>query len=139
MGIGMGYAIAAAVETGQPVIAIEGDSAFGFSGMEAEVIARYDLPVITVVLNNSGVYRGDEASPNGDPAPTYLRARHDVLMQAFGGTGYQATTPDQVGELLRKALAEGKPALIDCIIDPADGTESGNIGHLNPKGLSPKK
>ena len=85
------------------------------------------------------MYRGDEASPNGDPAPTYLRARHDVLMQAFGGTGYQATTPDQVGELLRKALAEGKPALIDCIIDPADGTESGNIGHLNPKGLSPKK
>jgi oxalyl-CoA decarboxylase len=139
MGIGMGYAIAAAVETGQPVIAIEGDSAFGFSGMEAEVIARYDLPVITVVLNNSGVYRGDDASPSGDPAPTYLSARHDILMQAFGGTGYQATTPDQVGEMLRKALAEGKPALIDCIIDPADGTESGNIKHLNPKGLNTKQ
>ncbi|TQM09958.1 oxalyl-CoA decarboxylase [Pseudonocardia kunmingensis] len=139
MGIGMGYAIAAAVETGQPVIAIEGDSAFGFSAMEAEVIARYDLPVITLVLNNSGVYRGDEASPSGDPAPTYLSARHDVLMQAFGGTGYQATTPDQVSEMLRKALAEGKPALIDCIIDPADGSESGNIGHLNPKGLTGKK
>jgi oxalyl-CoA decarboxylase len=138
MGIGMGYAIAAAVETGQPVIAVEGDSAFGFSGMEAEVIARYDLPVITVVLNNSGVYRGDDASPSGDPAPTYLSARHDILMQAFGGTGYQATTPDQVGEMLRKALAEGKPALIDCIIDPADGTESGNIAHLNPKGLNGK-
>ena len=59
-------------------------------------------------------------------------------MQAFGGTGYQATTPDQVGEMLRKALAEGRPALIDCIIDPADGTESGNIAHLNPKGLSSK-
>ena len=139
MGIGMGYAIAAAVETGQPVIAIEGDSAFGFSGMEAETIARYDLPVITVVLNNSGVYHGDEASPTGDPAPTYLRARHDVIMQAFGATGHQATTPDQVGELLRKALAEGKPALIDCVIDPADGTESGNIKHLNPKGLAAKK
>jgi oxalyl-CoA decarboxylase len=139
MGIGMGYAIAAAVETGQPVIAIEGDSAFGFSGMEAEVIARYDLPVITVVLNNSGVYRGDETSPSGDPAPTYLSARHDILMQAFGGTGYRATTPDQVGEMLRKAIAEGKPALIDCIIDPADGTESGNIKHLNPKGLGAKQ
>lgn len=139
MGIGMGYAIAAAVETGQPVVAIEGDSAFGFSGMEAETIARYDLPIITVVLNNSGVYHGDEASPNGDPAPTYLRARHDVIMQAFGATGYQATTPDQVGEFLRKAIAEGKPALIDCVIDPSDGTESGNIKHLNPKGLSSKK
>jgi oxalyl-CoA decarboxylase len=41
--------------------------------------------------------------------------------------------------MLRKALAEGKPALIDCIIDPADGTESGNISHLNPKGLNAKQ
>jgi oxalyl-CoA decarboxylase len=139
MGIGMGYAIAAAVESGQPVVAIEGDSAFGFSGMEAETITRYDLPVITLVLNNGGVYHGDETSASGDPAPTNLRARHDVIMQAFGATGYQATTPDQVGELLRKALAEGRPALIDCVIDPADGTESGNIKHLNPKGLSAKK
>lgn len=139
MGIGMGYAIAAAVETGRPVIAIEGDSAFGFSGMEAETITRYDLPVITLVLNNGGVYHGDETSPSGEPAPTNLRARHDVIMQAFNGTGHQATTPDQVGELLRKALAEGRPALIDCVIDPADGTESGNIQHLNPKGLSSKK
>lgn len=139
MGIGMGYAIAAAVETGKPVIAIEGDSAFGFSGMEAETITRYNLPVITLVLNNSGVYKGDETSDSGEPAPTNLRARHDVIMQAFNGTGHQATTPDQVGELLRKALAEGKPALIDCIIDPADGTESGNIKHLNPKGLGAKK
>src|SRR4030095_16812723 len=41
MGIGMGYAIAAAVVSGQPVVAIEGDSAFGFSGMEIETICRY--------------------------------------------------------------------------------------------------
>src|SRR6478735_5124224 len=60
MGIGMGYAIAAAVETGDPVIAIEGDSAFGFSGMELEAVCRYNLPIVTVILNNSGVYRGDD-------------------------------------------------------------------------------
>ncbi len=58
MGIGMGYAIAAAVETGQPVVAIEGDSAFGFSGMEFETICRYRLPITVVILNNGGVYRG---------------------------------------------------------------------------------
>lgn len=58
MGIGMGYAIAAAVETGGPVVAIEGDSAFGFSGMEIETICRYRLPVTVVILNNGGVYRG---------------------------------------------------------------------------------
>ncbi|MGW0606105.1 oxalyl-CoA decarboxylase [Streptomyces sp. NPDC002640] len=139
MGIGMGYAIAAAVETGEPVVAVEGDSAFGFSGMEIEAVCRYNLPVVTVVLNNSGVYRGDEASPTGDPAPTFLKARHDLMIEAFGGKGYQATTPDEVAAMLREALAAGGPALIDCVIDPADGSESGNIGHLNPKGLTAKK
>ncbi|MEC8138035.1 MAG: oxalyl-CoA decarboxylase, partial [Pseudomonadota bacterium] len=43
MGIGMGQAIAATVETGNQVLAIEGDSAFGFSGMEVETICRYKL------------------------------------------------------------------------------------------------
>ncbi len=59
MGIGMGFAIAAAIETGKPVLAIEGDSAFGFSGMEVETICRYNLPVCVVVFNNDGIYRGD--------------------------------------------------------------------------------
>ncbi|MDI3389564.1 oxalyl-CoA decarboxylase [Streptomyces sp. B-S-A8] len=136
MGIGMGYAIAAAVETGDPVVAIEGDSAFGFSGMEIEAICRYDLPIVTVVLNNSGVYRGDDPSASDDPAPTALKARHDLMIQAFGGKGYQATTPAEVATALREALASGRPALIDCVIDPTDGTESGNIAHLNPKGIT---
>ncbi len=139
MGIGMGYAIAAAVETGEPVVAIEGDSALGFSGMELETITRYKLPVTTVVLNNGGVYRGDDPSPSSDPAPTYLSARHDLLIEAFGGTGYQATTPGAVAAALSRAIETGAPALVDCVIDPSDGTESGNIGHLNPKGLTAKQ
>jgi oxalyl-CoA decarboxylase len=136
MGIGMGYAIAAAVETGEPVVAIEGDSAFGFSGMELEAVCRYNLPIVTVILNNSGVYRGDDASASSDPAPTALRARHEFMIKAFGGKGYQATTPEEVAAALREALASGRPALIDCVIDPSDGTESGNIAHLNPKGIT---
>ncbi|HEX8167734.1 MAG TPA: oxalyl-CoA decarboxylase, partial [Beijerinckiaceae bacterium] len=62
MGIGMGYAIAAAVETGKPVLAVEGDSAFGFSGMEVETICRYNLPVCVVVFNNNGIYRGTDVN-----------------------------------------------------------------------------
>src|SRR5712672_3099034 len=58
MGIGMGYAIGAAVTSGLPVVAIEGDSAFGFSGMELETICRYELPVTTIIFNNNGVYKG---------------------------------------------------------------------------------
>ena len=138
MGIGMGYAIAAAVETGDPVVAIEGDSAFGFSGMELEAVCRYNLPIVTVILNNSGVYRGDDVSTTDDPAPTALRARHEYMIKAFGGKGYQATTPAEVAAALREALASGRPALIDCVIDPSDGTESGNIAHLNPKGITAK-
>src|ERR1700744_851204 len=138
MGIGMGYAIAAAVETGEPVVAIEGDSAFGFSGMELETICRYKLPIVTVILNTGGVYRGDEASGSDDPAPTALQAHHEYMIKAFGGTGYRAETPEDVAAALREALASGRPALIDCVIDPSDGTESGNIAHLNPKGISNK-
>ncbi|MGW6740887.1 oxalyl-CoA decarboxylase [Streptomyces sp. NPDC055025] len=140
MGIGMGYAIAAAVETGQPVVAVEGDSAFGFSGMELETVCRYKLPVVTVIMNNGGVYRGDDINPaeTGDPSPTtlMLQARHDVMIEAFGGKGYRATTPAEVTAALTEALASGGPALIDCAIDPSAGTESGHIAHLNPKGIT---
>jgi oxalyl-CoA decarboxylase len=138
MGIGMGYAIAAAVEGGAPVVAIEGDSAFGFSGMELETICRYRLPVVVVVLNNGGVYRGDGTNTvSTDPAPTNLmpHARHDRLIEAFGGKGYHVTTPAQVTIALAGALMSGGPALIDCVIDPSDGTESGHLTHLNPVGV----
>jgi oxalyl-CoA decarboxylase len=133
MGIGMGYAIAAAVETGQPVLAIEGDSAFGFSGMEVETICRYRLPVTIVILNNSGIYRGDTG--DGAPSPTgFVRdARYDKLMDAFGGIGYHATTPQELERAVRDGLESGRPTLINAVIDPTAGTESGHIQSLNPK------
>ena len=93
MGVGMGYAIAAAVESGKPVVAVEGDSAFGFSGMELETICRYQLPIVTVILNNGGVYKGDEVNhESSDPAPTRLShsSRYEQLIEAFGGHGYYA-------------------------------------------------
>jgi len=107
MGIGMGYAIAAAVESGRPVVAIEGDSAFGFSGMEIETICRYRLPVTVVILNNGGVYRGDESVPGTDPAPTVLNsgARHELLAEAFGGKGYHVTTPTELQTALSEAFS----------------------------------
>ncbi|WP_430331556.1 oxalyl-CoA decarboxylase [Rhodococcus sp. ACT016] len=134
MGVGLGYAIAAAVETGHRVVAIEGDSAFGFSGMEIETICRYHLPVVVVVFNNGGVYRGDEVNAHSaDPAPTVLlhSSRYDTLIEAFGGVGYHAETPDEVAAALRSALTTAGPALIDCTIDPAVGTESGHLQKLN--------
>jgi oxalyl-CoA decarboxylase len=140
MGIGMGYAVAAAVETGQPVVAIEGDSAFGFSGMEFETICRYRLPITVVILNNGGVYRGDETS-GADPAPTVLspHARHELIAEAFGGKGYHATTPSELSSALTAALASNRPAIIDCELDPAAGVESGHLASLNPKSATPAR
>jgi oxalyl-CoA decarboxylase len=143
MGIGMGYAIGAAVVGGGPVVAIEGDSAFGFSGMEIETICRYQLPVVVIVFNNGGVYRGDDVNRGGgsDPAPTVLmkQAHYEKLIEAFGGTGYYVIDPQGLAKALSDALAAKKPALINCVIDPRAGTESGHIGNLNPQSaLAPK-
>jgi oxalyl-CoA decarboxylase len=139
MGIGMGAAIASAVETGNPVLAVEGDSAFGFSGMEVETICRYNLPICVVVFNNNGIYRGDGENWGGgeDPATTSFvpDARYDMMMEAFGGVGHWVKTPDELNRTVREAMASGKPTLINACIDPAAGKESGNIGNLNPSSV----
>jgi oxalyl-CoA decarboxylase len=136
MGIGMGFAVAAAVVSRQPVIAIEGDSAFGFSGMEVETICRYNLPVCVVIFNNNGVYRGTDVNPTGGPdvAPTVFvkGARYDRLMEAFGGKGVHATTPAELRKAMEEAIRSRKPTLINAVIDETAGTESGRITSLNP-------
>ena len=143
MGIGMGSAIAAAVETGKPVLCIEGDSAFGFSGMEVETICRYNLPVCIVVFNNNGIYRGTDVNESGgtDVATTVFvqNARYDMMMQAFGGAGVHVTNPDELSRAVNDAMDSGKPTLINAAIDPAAGKESGNIGSLNPVSVVGKK
>jgi oxalyl-CoA decarboxylase len=143
MGIGMGYSIGAAVTSGLPVIAVEGDSAFGFSGMELETICRYNLPITTVIFNNNGVYRGTDVNPTGgaDVAPTVFvkNARYDKMMEAFGGIGYNVTTPQELEKALTEAIAAGKPALINAVIDEAAGTESGRLTNLNPASTATKK
>ncbi|HET9762534.1 MAG TPA: oxalyl-CoA decarboxylase [Casimicrobiaceae bacterium] len=136
MGIGMGFSVAAAVVGGQQVIAIEGDSAFGFSGMEVETICRYNLPVCVVILNNNGVYRGDEVNPTGgaDPSPLVFvkGARYEKLMEAFGGVGVLATTPAELRGAMEQAIRSRRPTLINAVIDEKAGTESGRITSLNP-------
>jgi oxalyl-CoA decarboxylase len=142
MGIGMGFAVAAAVVTGKPVIAVEGDSAFGFSGMEVETICRYNLPVCVVVFNNNGVYKGTDVNPTGgaDVAPTVFvkNARYDKMMEAFGGIGVHATTPAELRKAVEEAVRSRKPTLINAVIDETAGTESGRITSLNPTAAKKK-
>ena len=139
MGVGMGMAIAAAVETGHPVLAVAGDSAFGFSGMEIETICRYNLPVCVVVFNNGGIYRGTGVNPAGgaDVATTVFvkDARYDKMMEAFGGVGVHVTSPEALSRAVNAAMDSGKPTLVNAVIDPKAGTESGRIGNLNPQSV----
>jgi len=142
MGVGMGYCVAAAVVSKQQVIAIEGDSAFGFSGMEVETICRYNLPVCIVIMNNNGVYKGTDVNPTGgsDVAPTVFvkDARYDKLMEAFGGVGVHATTPAELRKAMEDAVRSKKPTLINAVIDETAGTESGRITSLNPAAAKKK-
>jgi oxalyl-CoA decarboxylase len=143
MGIGMGFSVAAAIETGKPVLAVVGDSAFGFSGMEVETICRYNLPVCVVVFNNNGIYRGTDVNASGgaDVATTVFvkDARYEKMMEAFGGIGAYATSPDELSRAVNAAMDSGKPTLVNAVIDETAGTESGRIGKLNPQSAVRKK
>ncbi len=143
MGIGMGYSIGAAVVSGLPVVAIEGDSAFGFSGMELETVCRYQLPITTVIFNNNGIYKGCDPNLNPNKPDVAVSAfvkgaRYDKMIEAFGGVGYHVTTPAELGKALSEAIAAGKPALINAVIDETAGAESGRLINLNPKKTATK-
>ncbi|KAI5684328.1 hypothetical protein M9H77_05556 [Catharanthus roseus] len=144
MGVGLGYCIAAAVASpDRLVVAVEGDSGFGFSAMEVETLVRYQLPVVVIVFNNGGVYGGDRRSPEeitgpykDDPAPTSFvpSAAYHVLIEAFGGKGYLVQTPDELKSALDESFSAKKPAVINVIIDPYAGAESGSTRVSNELG-----
>lgn len=121
MGVGLGFAIAAAaVHPEKKVVAVEGDSAFGFSGMEVEVAMRYRLPITFIILNNNGIGGGpSELDPTKGPLPpsAYVpNARYEMVMEAFGGKGYYVTQPDELGPVLKEALADPLPNVVNIMI-----------------------
>uniref|UniRef100_A0AAZ3QW81 2-hydroxyacyl-CoA lyase n=1 Tax=Oncorhynchus tshawytscha TaxID=74940 RepID=A0AAZ3QW81_ONCTS len=137
MGVGLGFAIAAATvqrnqNTGQRVVCVEGDSAFGFSGMEVETMCRYKLPVVIIVVNNNGIYSGVDAETwemmgkMGDlttvaPPVTLLpEARYDEVMNAFGGRGFLVRTEEELRSALQLSLSDWeRPSLLNVLIDPS--------------------
>ena len=139
MGMGAGSALGAAIATGGPVVTVQGDSAFGFSGMEVSTMCLYKLPVTVVVFNNGGIYNniGKNLSNDGDPAPTTLElnARYEMMMQAFQGNGCYVTTPDELQKALEDSIASRKPTLINVQLAGDAGKESGHISYLNPQPL----
>ena len=139
MGMSMGSCVGAAVATGKKVVAVVGDSAFGFSGMDFSTICRFKLPVTVVIFNNGGIYNGigENLSNDGDPAPTTLNinARYDKLGECFGAKNYYVTTPDELATALTDAINYDGPVMIDAQLAADAGKESGHIGYLNPAPL----
>ncbi len=139
MGMGMGSTIGAAMATGKSVVAIEGDSAFGFSGMDFATICRFKLPCTVVVFNNGGIYNGIgvNLAHNGDPAPTTLDidAHYEKIGEAFGAKSYYVTNPDDLKNALTEAIASRAPNFIHVQLAADSGKESGHIAYLNPEAL----
>jgi oxalyl-CoA decarboxylase len=110
--------------------------------MEVETICRYKLPICIVIFNNDGIYRGtDSNAASDDPATTVFvkGARYDRMMEAFGGVGNNATSPDELRRADNAAMDSRKPTLINAVIDPPARSESGRNGNLNPQSARKKK
>lgn len=136
MGVGLGFAIAAALYArdhapGQRVVCVEGDSAFGFSGMELETIYRYNLPIVVIIINNNGIYGGldkelfqdirDGVDVTLATPPTSLlpSARYERMASIFDESGHLCTTIPELESAVKLSLAESqKPSLINVLINP---------------------
>ena len=119
MGVGLSFAIAAkAVYPEQPVVAVEGDSAFGFSGMEVEVACRYGMPITFIILNNNGIGGGPSTlDPNRVFPTSYVpNARYEKVIEAFGGDGYFVEKSDELKPALDKAMSSGRPSVVNIMI-----------------------
>jgi oxalyl-CoA decarboxylase len=94
-----------------------------------------------IVFNNNGVYKGTDFNPRGDdmaPPNQWSRMRYAKLMEAFGGVGVDASTTDELDNVLKAAVASGKPTLINAVIDSTAGSGSGRIGKLKPQSAAKK-
>ena len=122
MGVGPGFAIAAQVANpDKRVIALEGDAAFGFDGLEVEVAVRHKLPITWIVFNNNGIGGGPSNVPEGAAYPPNAfvpNARYDKVMEAFGGKGYHAETPQELRAALQESFDSGETTLINVTINP---------------------
>lgn len=168
MGVGMGYAIAAHIAynglgSSQPgeamaggegvgkrerkkVVCLEGDSAFGFSAMEVETMARYGMDVLIFVINNGGVYHGDaddkerwdalqqstlssrlspsdavEGNQGLRSTSLSFNTSYHHLATMVGGLGLEARTIEEVGEATKRGWQSGKVCVVNVIVGKGEG------------------
>ena len=124
LGVGPPYAMGvAAARPGAPVVVVAGDGSFGLNGFEVESLARSGLPAVFVVGNDAawGEIRIPQVGLYGEDAEVATRlapTRYDRLTEAFGGHGEHVERPEELAPALERALASGRPAIVDVALDP---------------------
>lgn len=164
MGVGLGYAIGAWSAYNLPtrtkkIIALEGDSALGFSGMEIETMARHRMDIVVIVMNNSGIYKGDAtsatqwkemqdrtsandtATSNSKDRAKSLRSssllyetKYEYLAEMVGGRGFFVRSEQELEIATREALQEKDrvPCVLNVILDPGINMDA-SFGWLETK------
>jgi len=134
VGHGVGMAIGAQLaRPGQQIVLISGDGGLGIGGFDMETAARYKLPIITVLWNNSSWGPNFDQMPflkdKTDPFNMLPDIRYDKIFAEMGCHGEQVETPEQIIPALERAFKSGKPALVNVIGDPSVGnaTLGGNL------------
>lgn len=134
MGVGMGFALAAAVvHPDRPIIAVEGDAGFGFSGMEVETMCRYKMPVKIIIINNNGIGGGMDELPTDKPIPAGVltpRAGYEMIAEGFGGKGFMVDDPSDLRRTLDESMAFDGPTIVNILIDPRAGRKPQEFGWL---------
>lgn len=128
MGVGVPFALGAKVACpDRPVFVLMGDGGFGWHGMEYDTLIRHEIPVVGIVFNNAGF--------TGRPAAQGLGRelgfqRYDLMVAGFGGHGEFVERPEDIAPALQRAIASGKPALVNVCVDPEAQAAGGLLGAL---------
>jgi len=126
LGVGPGYAMAAKLARPKSnVLILYGDGAFGLHAMEFEAMVRQKIQVVGIVGNDAGwmqIRRGQEQlyGPDRTPATGLSYTRYDRVVEALGGHGEYVDKPKEIRPALERALASGKPALVNIKLGRSD-------------------
>lgn len=123
LGSGPGYALAAKLaRPDRQVVLLQGDGAFGFSGMEWDTLVRHNVPVVSVIGNNGiwGLEKHPMEALYGYSVVAELRpgTRYDEVVRALGGHGELVSAPAELRPALERAFASGLPAVVNVLTDP---------------------
>ena len=124
-GLGFAFPVALGAKLGRPeapVVAIHGDGGYLMNAQELETAVRHRIGVVTIVMNNN-CWGSEKAYQKHFYGERYIgcdigNPRYDQFARLFGAAGYYVEHPDQVGDAIKKALAENVPAVIEIPIDP---------------------